>query len=168
MQRGGRKRGSSRGCGRGNGRAVCACARGLTERSQNAQDDDPEQGDQQGEKKGAVTEQSRLLGKIDRKPWTADGGSQTAEWTADGRPRRTGFQPVEMGGGWTMNRENHPRLANQRRRQISLPVTTQPCHCEPFSGEAISRLSGQLDRLGIASSQRTLLAMTNTTVLMQH
>jgi len=46
-------------------------------------------------------------------------------------------------------------------------VTIQPCHCEPFFGEAISRLSGQLDRLGIASSQRTLLAMTNTTVLMQ-
>jgi len=38
-------------------------------------------------------------------------------------------------------------------------VTTQPCHCEPFSGEAISHLSGQIDRLGIASSQRTLLAM---------
>jgi hypothetical protein len=36
-----------------------------------------------------------------------------------------------------------------------------------FFGEAISRLSGQIDRLGIASSQRTLLAMTNTTVLMQ-
>jgi hypothetical protein len=35
-----------------------------------------------------------------------------------------------------------------------------PLHCEPFFGEAISRLSGQLDRLGIASSQRTLLAMT--------
>jgi hypothetical protein len=46
-------------------------------------------------------------------------------------------------------------------------VTTQPCHCEPFFGEAISRLSGQLDRLGIASSQRTLLAMTSQTVLMQ-
>jgi len=27
-------------------------------------------------------------------------------------------------------------------------VTIQPCHCEPFSGEAISHLSGQLDRLG--------------------
>jgi hypothetical protein len=49
----------------------------------------------------------------------------------------------------------------------SAKVTIQPCHCEPFFGEAISRLSGQLDRLGIASSQRTLLAMTNTTVLMQ-
>jgi hypothetical protein len=35
-----------------------------------------------------------------------------------------------------------------------------------FWGEAISRLSGQLDCLGIASLQRTLLAMTNTTVLM--
>jgi hypothetical protein len=35
-------------------------------------------------------------------------------------------------------------------------ATTQSCHCEPFWGEAISRLSGQLDRLGIASSQRTL------------
>jgi hypothetical protein len=46
-------------------------------------------------------------------------------------------------------------------------VTAQPCHCEPFSGEAISRLSGQIDRLGIASPQRTLLAMTDTTVLMQ-
>jgi hypothetical protein len=46
-------------------------------------------------------------------------------------------------------------------------VTTQPCHCEPFFGEAISRLSGQIDRLGIASSQRMLLAMTNTTVLIQ-
>jgi len=50
---------------------------------------------------------------------------------------------------------------------LDFNVTIQPCHCEPFSGEAISRLSGQLDRLGIASSQRTLLAMTNTTVLMQ-
>jgi hypothetical protein len=26
-----------------------------------------------------------------------------------------------------------------------------PLHCEPFFGEAISRLSGQLDRWGIAS-----------------
>jgi hypothetical protein len=48
-----------------------------------------------------------------------------------------------------------------------LAVTIQPCHCEPFSGEAISRLSDQLDRLGIASSQRTLLAMTSQTVLRQ-
>jgi hypothetical protein len=39
---------------------------------------------------------------------------------------------------------------------------------EPFFfGEAISCLSGQLDRLGIASSQRTLLAMTSQTVLRQ-
>jgi hypothetical protein len=41
-------------------------------------------------------------------------------------------------------------------------VTIQPCHCEPFFGEAISRLSGQLDRLGISSLQRTLLARTCT------
>jgi hypothetical protein len=51
--------------------------------------------------------------------------------------------------------------------RIVIGITTQPCHCEPFSGEAISRLSGQIDQLGIASSQRTLLAMTDTTVLMQ-
>jgi hypothetical protein len=59
-----------------------------------------------------------------------------------------------------------PRKGQQQNK--SLQTTIQPCHCEPFFfGEAISRLSGQLDRLGIASSQRTLLAMTNTTVLMQ-
>jgi hypothetical protein len=37
-----------------------------------------------------------------------------------------------------------------------------PLHCEPFAGEAIPDLSGQIDRLGIASSQRALLAMTCT------
>jgi hypothetical protein len=46
-------------------------------------------------------------------------------------------------------------------------VTAQPCHGEPFFGEAISPLSGYMGRLGIASSQRTLLAMTSTTVLRQ-
>jgi hypothetical protein len=37
-----------------------------------------------------------------------------------------------------------------------------PLHCEPFAGEAIPDLSGQIDRLGIASSQRALLARTCT------
>jgi hypothetical protein len=31
-------------------------------------------------------------------------------------------------------------------------VTIQPCHGEPFSGEAISHLSDQIDRLEMASS----------------
>gem|GEM_PF-5770364 len=34
-------------------------------------------------------------------------------------------------------------------------------------GEAISPFSGYMERLGIASSQRTLLAMTSTTAVMQ-
>ena len=46
-------------------------------------------------------------------------------------------------------------------------VTTQPCHCKPFFGEAISRLSGQLDRLGMLRRKERSSAMTSQTVLMQ-
>jgi hypothetical protein len=68
-------------------------------------------------------------------------------------------------GRWAMDdRRNYSAMS---LRAVFLAVTIQPCHCEPFFGEAISRLSGQLDRLVIASSQRTLLAMTSQTVLRQ-
>jgi len=59
------------------------------------------------------------------------------------------------------------RAACQRLSLEAMLVTTQPCHGEPFFGEAISPLSGEMDRQGIASSQRTLLAMASTTVLRQ-
>jgi hypothetical protein len=80
-----------------------------------------------------------------------DGGRRTA---VDGGRVGRAFEPVSMDvGDWFV----------LRRKKVTIRL----CHCEPFFGEAISHLSGQLDRLGIASSQRTLLAMTNTTGLMQ-
>ncbi len=45
-----------------------------------------------------------------------------------------------------------------------LVVTAQPCHCEAVFAEAVSRFFSENDLLEIASSQKTLLAITKVDV----
>jgi len=61
-----------------------------------------------------------------------------------------------------------PRSLVQSIPASPVAVTTQPCHCEPPQAAKQSPIyQAKLTRLEIASSQRTLLAMTSTTVLRQ-